>query len=115
MRKRHVLFPSIIGATAMAVMSLPATVLAEYAHPVNSGERSYIVHSEHFKSDKTRAQVVAEVNAASADGTLAILRVGSLPVPVKSSAKPLTRQEVVDAMRTESDSSKRARMELYQN
>jgi hypothetical protein len=56
--------------------------------------------------------VLAEVEAARKDGTLTLMQRG-LPVPIKSSAAPKTRQQVVDEMRSEAPEAQRARLELY--
>jgi hypothetical protein len=42
---------------------------AAYEHPANN-EKGVIVHPEHFKSEKTRAQVKAETEAAMRQGRL---------------------------------------------
>ena len=66
----------------------------------------------HPAPTETRAQVMAEVEAALKDGTLAILQRGA-PLPIKSSEAPKTRQQVVDEMRSESPEARRARLEMY--
>ena len=98
---------AIVLATA-----LPLTAQASSMwHPAPT-EEGFTYHPDHFQSTKTRAQVMAEVEAALKDGTLAILQRGA-PLPIKSSAAPKTRQQVVDEMRSEAPEAQRARLELY--
>ncbi len=98
---------AIVLATA-----LPLTAQASSMwHPAPT-EEGFTYHPDHFQSTKTRAQVMAEVEAALKDGTRAILQRGA-PLPIKSSEAPKTRQQVVDEMRSESPEARRARLEMY--
>ena len=98
---------AIILATA-----LPMAAQADSLWHPASNEQGFTYHPDHFKSTKTRAQVLAEVEAARKDGTLTLMQRG-LPVPIKSSAAPKTRQQVVDEMRSEAPEAQRSRLELY--
>ncbi|SDM51879.1 protein of unknown function [Oryzisolibacter propanilivorax] len=69
---------------------------------------------EHWSSTKTRADVLAELDAAKADGTLSLIQRG-LPVPVKSTEAPKTRQQVIDELHNESPQARSARAELLRN
>ena len=81
-----------IAALAAAVAS-PSVAFAEsYIHPANN-ERGYTVHTDHFKSTKTREQVLAELDAARADGSLRYLQRG-LPVPDRNPGMGRSREEV---------------------
>lgn len=60
---------SMIAAAAVAALGLPGMALAAYEHPANN-EKGVIVHPEHFKSEKTREQVIAEAKAAMQQGLL---------------------------------------------
>lgn len=51
------------------------------------------VHPDHFKSTKTREQVLAELDAARADGSLRYLQRG-LPVPDRNPGMGRSREEV---------------------
>ena len=59
----------------------------------HSPDRGAIFHPEHFKSTKTRADVLRELEAARKDGSLWYLE-RSLPVPVKNATPGRTREEV---------------------
>lgn len=93
-------------------MSFPLAAQASSVWHPAPGEAGVTYHPVHFKSTKTRAQVMAEVDAARKDGTLLLLQRGA-PLPVKSSQPPKTRQQVIDEMRAESPEARRARIELY--
>jgi hypothetical protein len=99
-----------LPAITLAVM-LPLAAQANSVWHTAPGEAGVTYHPEHFKSTKTRAQVMAEVDAARKDGTLALLQRGA-PLPLKSSEPPKTRQQVIDEMRSESPQARRARLEL---
>ena len=103
---RLVLLPA--GAIAM---TLPLAAQANPAWHTAPGEAGVTYHPEQFKSTKTRAQVMAEVEAARKDGSLALLQRGA-PLPMKSVEPPKTRQQVIDEMRAESPDARRARLEL---
>ncbi|HRF20600.1 DUF4148 domain-containing protein [Comamonas nitrativorans] len=93
-------------------MALPMAAQADSIwHPANN-QQGYTYHPDHFKSAKTRAQVIAEVEAARKDGSLMLLQRG-LPLPVESSVAPKTRQQVIDEMRNETPQARRARLEMY--
>ena len=101
---------ALVPATAF-VIALPLAAQANSVWHTTSGEAGVTYHPDHLKSTKTRAQVMAEVDAARKDGTLALLQRGA-PVPVKSSEPPKTRQQVIDEMRAESPDARRTRLEL---
>lgn len=100
----------IAGLLAVPALSQASSVW----HNTGSGDAVQFT-PEHWNSTKTRAEVMADVRAASADGTLGILRVGGFSAPAKSSAKPLTRQQVIEDMRAESTQAREARQMQYLN
>lgn len=103
---------ALVPAVAFA-FTLPLAAQANSVWHPAGGEAGVTYHPEHFKSTKTRAQVMAELEAARKDGTLALLQSESgAPLPVKSSEPPKTRQQVIDEMRAESPDARRARLEL---
>jgi hypothetical protein len=101
---------ALVPAVALA-FTLPLAAQANSVWHAANGEAGVTYHPEHFRSAKTRAQVMAEVDAARQDGTLALLQRGA-PVSVKSSEPPKTRQQVIAEMRAESPDARRARLEL---
>ena len=68
-QQRLSLSSMIAAAAAVAALGLPGMASAAYEHPANN-EIGVIVHSEHFKSEKTREQVIAETKAAMQQGRL---------------------------------------------
>ena len=97
---------------AVVTISLPLTATADSMWHSTPGEVGWILVPEHFKSTKTRADVLAELQAAREDGTLAILQRGGA-LPTRSTAPSKTRQQVIAEMRAESPEEKRARLEIY--
>jgi hypothetical protein len=55
--------------------------------------------------------VLAELEAARKDGTLALIQRGA-PLPIKNAGPAKTRHQGIDEMRSESPEQRRARMEL---
>ena len=101
----------ITGVAAAATMGLPVIASAAYEHPANN-QQGVIVHPEHFKSEKTRAQVRAEAEAAVQQGLLNFGE-GSYPPPVPSAGPGKTREEVVRELLSETPAERNARMQLY--
>lgn len=104
--------PAASPSLALAlVLVLPALAQANSLyHPANN-ERGYTEHPEHWVSTKTRAEVLAEVEAARKDGTLPLLMRG-LPLPVKATGPAKTRQQVIDEMVNEPPAERSARLAL---
>lgn len=104
--RKHAALPLVALA-----MTLPVLAQANSLYHPAQGEVGFTEHPDHWKSTKTRAQVMAEVEAARKDGSLALLQRGA-PLPMKSVEPPKTRQQVIDEMRAESPDARRARLEL---
>jgi hypothetical protein len=98
-----------------AALALPAAVQASAEwHPTLRGA-GYTYHYDHFQSTTARAQVLAKVDAARKDGTLASMSAHNVPLPLASTGPVKSRQQVVDEMRNESPQDRRARMEMLIN
>lgn len=108
MNLRHTTVLSVIAAA----LSLPGLSFANSAWHPDNGEAGFTYHPDYVKSTKTRAQVLAELEAARKDGTLALLQRGA-PVPVKATGPGKTRQQVLGDMSNESPEARRARMEMH--
>lgn len=67
--------------------------------------------TRYAKNGKSRAEVLAKLEAACKDCTLAPIQRGA-PLPIKNAGPAKTRQQVIDEMRNESPEQYRARMEL---
>lgn len=114
MTHRRLSLSAVIASLAtVAAFGLPGVASAEYMHPANN-EAGVIVHSEHFKSEKTREQVKAETEAAMRQGRLSY---GDSNYPRGAEAAPAasskTRQQVINAMRSETAAQREARQLLY--
>jgi len=93
-------------------MTLPVLAQANSLYHPAQGEVGFTEHPDHWKSTKTRAQVIAEVEAARKDGTLALMQRGA-PLPIKNTGPAKTRQQVIDEMRSESPMQRQLRLEQY--
>lgn len=112
MTQRRLSLSSMIAAVAAAAtLSLPGIASAAYEHATNN-EAGVIVHPEHFKSEKTRAQVQAEAEAATRQGRLSYGE-NNYPRPVPSTGSGKTREEVFNQLRNESPAERSARLNLY--
>ena len=112
MSQRRLSISSLItGVAAAATMGLPVIASAAYEHPANN-QQGVTVHPEHFKSEKTRAQVQAEAVAATQQGRLSYGE-RSYPNSVPSAGPGKTRAEVLDELRNESPADRDARGRLY--
>lgn len=100
----------VLSAIAV-VTALPVVAQANSIYHPAPGEQGYTEHWDHFRSTKTRAQVLAEVEMARKDGSLRLMH-WELPVPVKSSTPPKTRQQVINEIRTEPPAAREARLAL---
>ena len=102
--------PTVL-ALAVAAITLPSLSFANSVwHPAN-GEAGFTYHPEHFKSAKSRADVLADLEAARKDGSLWFLQRG-MPVSVRNAGPSKTREQVIGEMRNESAEVRRARMEM---
>lgn len=84
-----------IAATAIIAFALtsPMVVSATSLWHDAPGEEGATFHPDHFKSTKTRADVLQELEVARKDGSLWYLQRG-LPIPEKSTGPGKTRAEV---------------------
>lgn len=104
--RKHAALPFVALALTLPVMAQANSLY----HPA-SGEAGFTEHLDHLKSTKTRAQVMAELEAARKDGTLALMQ-RNAPLPVKATGPGKTRQQVIAEMLNESPEQRRARAEL---
>lgn len=100
-------FATVAVITAAALPGLSQATSLYHAANTDAG---YTYHPDHAKNGKTRAQVLAELEAARKDGTLALMQRNE-PLPIKSTGPGKTRQEVIDEMRNESPEARRIRLE----
>jgi hypothetical protein len=105
--RKHAALPLVALA-----MTLPVLAQANSLYHPAQGEVGFTEHPDHWKSTKTRAQVMAEVEAARKDGTLALMQRGA-PLPIKNTGPAKTRQQVIDEMRSESPMQRQLRLEQY--
>lgn len=104
--RKHAALPLVALALTLPVMAQANSLY----HPA-SGEAGFTEHPDHLKSTKTRAQVMAELEAARKDGTLALMQ-RNAPLPMKATGPSKTRQQVIAEILNESPEQRRARAEL---
>lgn len=102
---------SFATVAVVSTLALPGLAQATSIYHPATGEVGYTYHPDHFKSTKSRADVIAGLEAARKDGTLALIQRGA-PLPIKNAGPAKTRQQVIDEMRSESPEQRRARLEL---
>ncbi|QNP50180.1 DUF4148 domain-containing protein [Diaphorobacter aerolatus] len=106
---------SILLSMAFAALSLTTMNSAfanSYIHSTNT-EKGYVVYPEHFKSDKTRAQVQAEAVEFVKNGGTETFRSQNYPVKDTSHASNKTRKQVTDEFLNESPEQRKSRLEMY--
>ncbi|MDP1902614.1 MAG: DUF4148 domain-containing protein [Rubrivivax sp.] len=103
--RKHAILPLVAAA-----LTLPVLAQASSLYHATSREAGFTFHPDHWKSTKTRADAIAEVEAARKDGTLALMQRGA-PLPAPSIGPAKTRQQVVAEMVNESPEQRRARLE----
>ena len=104
--RKHAALPLVALA-----MTLPVVAQANSVYHPAPGEPGFTEHPDHWKSTKTRAQVMAELEAARKDGTLALMQ-RNAPLPMKATGPGKTRQQVIAELLNESPEQRRARAEL---
>lgn len=102
---------TVAAIAAISALALPALSQATSIYHAASSEVGFTYHPDHATNGKTRAEVLAELEAARKDGTLELIQRGA-PLPIKNAGPAKTRQQVIDEMRNESLEKRRARMEL---
>jgi hypothetical protein len=110
-QQRLSLSSMIAAATAVVALGLPGMASAAYEHPANN-EKGVIVHPEHFKSEKTRAQVKAETEAAMRQGRLSYGE-SNYPIRTPDVGPGKTREQVINELLSESPAERSARLRLY--
>lgn len=107
---RRNLFKALATSAAMtAFFLMPGVASASgYTHPANN-EAGIVVHSEHFKSTKSRSEVRAEAKQAVVEGGDSRLRAGKYPSDTQVSNSGKTRQQVIDELMKESPDQRESR------
>lgn len=101
MNRRDQLFVSLV----VACLAMPVAAQASSIWHPASGEAGVTYHPEHFKS-KTRAEVIAELEAARKDGTLLLIQRGA-PLPAKSVSPGKTNLQPIGELRNETPRERR--------
>lgn len=102
---------ALVTVAAISALALPTLSQATSIYHAAGGEAGFTYHPDHATNGKARTEVLAELETARKDGTLALIQRGA-PLPIKNAGPAKTRQQVIDEMRNESPEQRRARMEL---
>ncbi|WP_120965643.1 DUF4148 domain-containing protein [Comamonas sp. lk] len=110
MSQRHLSISLLLAnAAAVVALGLPGMASAAYEHATTT-EKGVVVHPQHFISQKTRAQVRAETEAAMRQGLL-IYGDGNYQVQLPAAKGPgKTRQEVIRELLNETPAQREARI-----
>ena len=109
-QQRLSLSSMIAAAASVVALGLPGMASAAYEHPANN-EKGVIVHPEHFKSEKTREQVIAETKAAMQQGRHSYGQ-SNFPMRTPDASPGKTREQVINELRSESPEERDARLRL---
>ena len=102
---------TIATIAVISTLALQEPSRANSIYHAAAGEPGFTFHPDHAKNAKSRAEVIAELDAARKDGSLALIQ-RAAPLPIKNAGSAKTRQQVIDEMRNESPEERRMRMEL---
>lgn len=103
---------SIAIVLATAAVALPGIASANAPWHAANGEVGFTYHADQASTQRSRADVLAELEAAKRDGTLALMNRGLTPAP-KAVGPARTRAEVIAESQRETPEQRRARRDLY--
>ncbi|MDR0225799.1 MAG: DUF4148 domain-containing protein [Burkholderiaceae bacterium] len=99
----------IAGLAAATALALPGVAMASgYIHPANN-EAGATVHPSHFQSSTTRAQVIADAEAAVREGGSSRFNTGKYPAPKAQASQGKSRQDVINELMQETPAQREAR------
>ena len=103
----------VAGMAASAALILPGAAMADsYWHPANN-EAGVTTHPDHFRSSKTRDQVLAEAETAVRQGGASRFNASAYPADAPQSASGKSRQEVVGELLNETPAQRDARQRAF--
>ncbi|WP_417283397.1 DUF4148 domain-containing protein [Comamonas sp.] len=110
MFQRHLSISLLLAnAAAVVALGLPGMASAAYEHATTT-EQGVVVHPEHFISQKTRAQVKAETEAAMREGRLSYGESNYPWSPPATQGPGKTREEVIRELLNETPAQREARI-----
>lgn len=105
----------MVTALVIAISSFTAAGSAfanGYVHSENT-EKGYKVVPEHFKSDKTRAEVQAETSVFVREAGFDSFNGNNYPPMDTSERSTKTREQVISEYANEKPEARKARLDLY--
>ena len=112
MRKNRTSLIVAMSVFAAALLTGNAAFASSYIHQTNT-EKGYVTYPEHFKSERTRAEVQAEAAAFVKQGGSDAFRGGNFPPRDTSAASGKTREQVVNEFRSQTPQERKALEALY--
>jgi len=105
---RVIAFTSLLAA----LFTAPATALASSTWHTNSDDVGITYHPDHTPDTKTRLDVLRELEAAKADGSLYYLQ-RALPVPSRNMGPGKSREQVIQELKDLTPDEREKMRELY--
>lgn len=96
----------------LATASMPGIASASSGWHPAWGEEASTFHPDHLTAQRSRAEVLAELDAARRDGTLGLASRG-LALPQRADGPARSRMEVIAELRRESPEQRRIRQNAY--
>lgn len=112
MRKNRTSLIAAVSVFAAALLAGNAAFANSYIHQTTT-EKGYVTYPEHFKSERTRAEVQAEAAAFVKQGGSDAFRGGNFPPRDTSVASGKTREQVVNELRSQTPQERKALEALY--
>lgn len=112
MRKNRTSLIAAMSVFAAALLAGNTAFASSYIHQTNT-EKGYVTYPEHFKSERTRAEVQAEAAAFVKQGGSDAFRGGNFPPRDTSVASGKTREQVVNEFRSQTPQERKALEALY--
>jgi hypothetical protein len=101
-------FAATLFAFAMNLIAAPA-MADSYIH-ATATEQGYKVYPDHFRSEVTRAEVIAQAREAVTQGGSSRFADQRFPATYQASGSSLTRQEVIQQLLDETPSQRASRL-----
>lgn len=112
MQKNRTSFLGVLAIAAMSLLGGNVAFASSYIHSTNT-EKGYVTYPDHFKSERSRADVQAEAAEFVKKGGSDAFRGGNYPARDVSPASTKTRAEVINELRNMSPAERKAMSDLY--
>ncbi len=103
---------AVVAVAAMSLLGANAAFASGYVHSANS-EKGYVTQPEHFKSERSRAEIQAEAAEFAKKGVSDRFRDSNYPPNDMTQASTKTRAEVTSEFLNMSAAQRKAMNEMY--